>query len=94
MSENLQDIIYDELNINTIDLYNHFIQKNYSYNNLILNFNIYTALYIIDKLKLLLNNNSTVDYDLITEILKSFIQNNTSFNDFFNQISESPYYIF
>lgn len=94
MSENLQDITYDELIVNTVDLYTYFIQKDYSYNNLILNFNIYTASYIIDQLKLLLNNNTTVDYDLINEILKSFIQNNTTFSAFFNQINIEPYYNF
>ena len=94
MSENLQDITYDELIINTIDLYAYFVQKNYSYNNLILNFNIYTTSYIIDQLKILLDNNTSVDYDLINEILKSFIQNNTSFSIFFNQINTEPYYNF
>ena len=94
MSENLQDITYDELIINTIDLYTYFVQKNYSYNNLILNFNIYTASYIIDQLKILLLHNTSVDYDLINEILKSFIKNNSSFNTFFNQINIEPFYNF
>lgn len=94
MSENLEDITYDELIVNSVDLYSYFVQKDYSYNNLILNFNIYTASYIIDQLKLLLNNNTTIDYDLINEILKSFIQNNTTFSAFFNQINIEPYYNF
>ena len=94
MSENLEDIVYEELKINSVHLYTYFIQKGYSYNNLVLNFNIYTASYIIDQLKVLLNNNTTVDYDLIHEILKSFIQNNTSFSAFFNQINIEPFYNF
>lgn len=103
MSENLDNFEYQELNINTVDLYNYFVQNNYSYSDIYTNsesdnedtpnYRQYTATFITNQLNTLINDVS-VNFTLIENILTQWLNDQTSFTDFFKSSDNSPFYTY
>lgn len=93
MSENLKDLVYKELIINTVDLYNYFVQNNYSYSDVSTDYSEYTAKFITNRLKTLINDVS-VNYILIKNILTQLITAKTAFTNFFKSSDDTPFYTY
>lgn len=93
MSENLDNIDYQEININIVHLFNYFKQNNYTYSDVLENYNNYIATYIINELKEIINDNS-VNYNIIENTLQEIIKINIEFSTFFKSTDTEPYYTY
>ena len=94
MSINLSSLDnYTTIQINNIDLYNSFKSSNYTYANVEANYADYASSFTISKLQTSIND-SSINYDLIEEILSNIIGSNITFNNLFNSSETTPYYIY
>ena len=93
MSGTLDNYDYEELIINTVDLYNYFVQNNYSYSDVSTDYSQYTATFITNRLNTLINDVS-INYTLIENILTQLITAETTFANFFESSDDTPYYTY
>jgi len=93
MSGTLDNYDYEELIINTVDLYNYFVQNNYSYSDVSTDYSQYTATFITNRLNTLINDVS-INYTLIENILTQLITAETAFTNFFESSDNTPYYTY